>query len=44
MNALVGDESDLVMVSGGDGEPVEVMENWCDVIPFAKSSFWQHCF
>lgn len=32
MKALVSNESDLAMESGGDGESVEIMEDWCNII------------
>lgn len=36
MDAEVGNESNLIVDSGGYGEPVEVLQNGCDLFLFAK--------
>ena len=37
MDALVGEEADLVFYPGGDGEPVKGMEYGCDMVIFPHS-------
>lgn len=39
MDAEVGDESDLIVDSGGYGEPVEVLQDGCDPVNSCKTFF-----
>lgn len=38
MEGFVGGEEDLVLYTGGDGKPMEVLEDWGDVVSGAGVS------